>query len=345
MDLDFCDLTLNGDQLQISDQVTGTRDNPTFSIVPPITDCVGLAMKSITVPFTYYVVDNTCNTFDLTYKSNVYTCRLTPGSYNDQNIGGEFIAAIRRTAAGALASDFRAYVDNTSNNFIIYTAGVSTDPTNAFQINFNVINSAASNLGFDQALYSSSNVGTFYDNSETPLTNYRISSPRIINLTGPGEMYLNSDLGGSVFGQIRNQTSAQGLLGKWDVNCNYTGTIEHKESNPSRLKISRCTISKINLKLLLGNRTAYDNGSGTGIKDYLQLNGESFSVTIRFFRLAATERVTTDALGNSTTTSIDMSKSSVYRPSTVTAQNVMGGRFKTVQQSYDAHRSLKRSKQ
>ena len=341
MDLEPVDVVFDGDEIALSERVTGTRDNPIFNITPPITDCVGVALLYASIPFTYYVVDNTCNRFDLTYSSTTYECSLTPGTYNAQNIGGEFIAAILRGANSTVSSAFLAFVDNTDMNFVVYnnTAGSGT----SFSLNFNITNSAYQILGFNQTSYSSSTT-TFYDNTETAISKHNIIAPRVINLTGPGQMYLNSDFGGNLFGKVRNQTAAQGLVGFWPVNANYTGTIETFRDNPMRIPVGRSTISSINLKLLLGNRTAYDNGDGRGIRDHLPLNGEAFKVAIRFFRLAASERITTDSAGNSTMTSTDSSKSSVYRPSSVTTRSIVGPRFHTTQQAYDATRTVKRAK-
>jgi hypothetical protein len=341
MDLEPIDVIFDGDEIALSDRVTGTRDNPTFNIIPPITDCVGVALLYTSIPFTYYVIDNTCNQFQLGYQSLFYTCTLTPGTYNAQNIGGEFIASISRAANATVAGQFTAFVDNTDMNFVVYnnTAGTGT----AFNLNFNVINSAFQSLGFNQQNYISS-ATTFYDNTETAFTKHNVIAPRVINLTGPGQMYLNSDLGGNLFGKVRNQTAAQGLVGFWPVNANYTGTIESFRENPMRIPIGRTNISTISLKLLLGNRTQYNSGDGTGAKDYLQLNGEAFKVAIRFFRLAAGERVTTDSAGNSTTSTTEMGKSSVYRPPVTTTQQIMGSRFRTTQDAFSAQRASKRTK-
>lgn len=326
MDIEPIDVVLDSEEIATSDQVTGTRDNPSFTINPPITECVGLAVLYASVPFTYYVIDRTCNSFELTYQSTTYTCSMTPGTFNSTNVGGELIAAISRAADSTVAGSFTAYVDTTDNNFVIYnnTAGSGI----SFTLNFNVLNSVYRTLGFNQSSYSSA-ATTFYDNSETAITKHRVIAPRVINLTGPGQMYLNSDLGGSLFGKVRNQTAAQGLLGFWPVNSNYTGTIETFRENPIMIPVGKSTITKINLKLLLGNRTEYDV-SNTGILDHLPLNGESFQVAIRFFRAAAGERTVTDAAGNSTTTSQDSTKSFAPR------------RYLTTQDAYDSQRIVQR---
>lgn len=329
MDLEPIDVVFDGDEIALSNNVTGSRDNPTFNISPPITDCVGMALLYTSVPFTYYVIDNTCNRFDLTYQSSTYQCLISPGTYNSQNIGGEITAAIARASTSTIGGQFTAFVDNTDTNLVIYnnTAGSGL----AFSLNFNVSNSVYQTLGFNQTTYSSTTT-RFFDNNENPIDKHNIIAPRVVNLTGPGQMYLNSDLGGSLFGKVRNQTAAQGILGFWPINANYTGTIETFRDNPLRIPIGRSNITTISLKLLLGNRTRYNNGDGSGEKDHLQLNGEAFKVAIRFFRLAAGERMTTDSAGNSITSTADSSKSSVPR------------RFLTNQDAYDAQRFIKRRK-
>lgn len=330
MDLEPIDVVFDSDEVGISDDVAGTRDTPAFTLNPPITDCVGVALLYANVPFTYYVIDETCNSFRLIYSATNYDCQITPGTYTSQNIEGEIIKAISQGATPLIGAQFKAFVDNTDNNLIIYN-----DANVVFQINFNVINSVYRTLGFEQTLYTSTSA-QFFDNLEQSITKHFIRSPRVVNLTGPAQMFLNSDLGGNLFGKVRNQTAAQGLLGFWGVNSNYTGTIETFRENPMRIPIGRTNITGVKLKLLLGNRTAYDNGAGEGIVDHVQLNGEAFQVAIRFFRLAAGERITTDSAGNSTTSSTDSSRSSVPRTYLTT------GRMATTQDIFDAQRFVRR---
>ena len=185
MDLEPIDVVFDGDEIALSNNVTGSRDNPTFNISPPITDCVGMALLYTSVPFTYYVIDNTCNRFDLTYQSSTYQCLISPGTYNSQNIGGEFTAAIARASTSTIGGQFTAFVDNTDTNFVVYnnTAGSGL----AFSLDFNVSNSVYQTLGFNQTSYSSTTT-TFFDNNENPISKHNIIAPRVVNLTGPVQM-------------------------------------------------------------------------------------------------------------------------------------------------------------
>lgn len=42
---------------------TGTPDAPLFIVSPQITDVIGYSLLWANIPFTYYVIDDTCNTF------------------------------------------------------------------------------------------------------------------------------------------------------------------------------------------------------------------------------------------------------------------------------------------
>lgn len=308
MDLEPIDIVFDGDQTDISNQAIGSRDNPTFFISPPITDCIGVSLLYASVPFTYHVIDQTCNAFEFTGDSLGPTiCTLASGTYNSQNFPNAFLAALG--AGGFTASNYGVEVDNTDMKLTVWRAAGS----GTFTINFNVGNSAFRSLGFMQTSYTSTTT-PYFDNNETLRSWQNIRSPRVVNFTGPGQMFLSSDFGSNLFGKVRNQTSNSPLVGFWSVNANYTGTIEANKDNPERIPISKSDVSTVKLKLLLGNRNLYQTPLTSGLVDYLPLNGESFQVALRFYRLISSEKVTNDAMGNSSTTLTNNLKSSVYQP-------------------------------
>lgn len=298
MDLEPIDVVFDSDEVAVNDAVFGTRDNPSFYINPPITDCVGIALLYVNVPFTYYVIDNTNNRFDFkeTPIAAFRQCLIAPGTYNSQNIGAQILAAMDNAGVPNATTNYTVEVDNTDLKLLIsHTGGTSTQ----FSIDFNVNNSAYRTLGFNIATYTSTN-GNYFDNNETEVVGkYHVISPRVVNLTGPGQMFLSSSFAPTLFGKVRNQAAIKPLLGFWSVNANYTGTIETFRESPMRIPFSKMTVGQVDLKLLLGNRTTYNSAAGE--TDYLQLEGESYQVALRFFRQIPSENTVLDAAGNSTT--------------------------------------------
>jgi hypothetical protein len=329
-DLEPIDVVFDSDEVTTSNNATGIRDNPTFIIEPPITDCVGVSLLYANVPFTYYVIDNTNNRFNVTITTGGNTatnapCTIAPGTYNSQNIGAQVVnalvaGAIAAQAGSAAITNVDAFVDNTDVKLVVRRLTGALTAGDSFTLNFNVSNSAARVLGFAETTYSSSFSSGLFDNQEVAIVGHALKSPRVVNLTGPAQMFLYSDFGSALYGKVRNQKATAPLIGFWPINANYTGTIETFRETPMRIPISSSTISKCTLGLLLGNRIRYNN-DGVGDVSYLQLNGEAFQVALRFYRLVPLDRPSIDAAGNSTTTSFSM-KGNVYNPASFTQQDV-----------------------
>ena len=289
--------------------VTGTRDEPVFSLVPPIDDCVGISLIYANVPFTYYVIDDTNNKFGWTNNLGAqFNCTIVPGTYNSINIGNQLIDALGR--AGVTTTSLIFYVDSTTGKMVIYD---SANPS--FSIRFaGYADSAHQALGFDKTDYAAS-VQTFRDDAEQVITSKAVVfAPRVVNLTGPAQMYLASDFGSAVYGSVRNQTGNQGLLGFWPVNSNYQGTVEFVREAPPIIPISRTSISRIKLGLLIGARTSYGIGDTTARQSALGLNGEGYQIGLRFHVISTEQNMTNDALGNSVMHTHEPSTSHVYKP-------------------------------
>ncbi len=312
------DIIFDSDQVDTSTNVTGVRDRPIFTLQPAIENCVGVALLYANVPFTYYVIDNTNNHFGLESAGVYYDCTIAPGTYNSVNIASQVIDALARASVPNF-THYAAFVDNTDSKFVMYkTSNVHI----SFKLDFVTIpdNQCFRVLGFEQAIYTST-TATFNDNAENVITNTNnIKSPRVVNLSGPGQMFLASDFGPTIYGKVRNQTSKDALIGFWPVNSNYQGTIEYSREDPPRITMSRTTVSKIQLKLLLGNRTQYAIGDNQ--VEYLPLNGEAFQVGLRFFVLESEENQSYDSVGNSVISLQNKNRSSVYQPTQLTQNSI-----------------------
>lgn len=322
MEIEYIDVVLDSSQVGVSNYVSGTRDNPIFTMNPPITECVGASLIYATVPFSYYIIDNTNCRFefrDSAQSASYFTCSLSFGSFTDKTIEGEMRAAMER--AGLLNStNFGIYIDETEKKMVIQrTVGTAT-----FDIRFTVSGNCASVLGFQQTTYNSDNL-PYYDNFDFLRTYQKIEAPLVANFTGPNIMYVESSFGANIFGKVRTHEAQNSLLDFFSVNTIYGGTIEYNNVNPVRKPFSSTDITQISLRLQLGNRKFYQPSTAPAT-DYLQLNGEPFQVAIRFYRVIPSTQRVLDALGNSSWSSqtalrASLPSNSMYSTSTVFPTN------------------------
>lgn len=289
------DVIFDSNEVGVSPQVTGTYDNPTFTLLPAIEDCVGIAITKAIVPFTYYVIDETCNQFDFSYNGSTWNnVTVSPGTYTKDNIGAQLVAAI--ATAGYAGPPLEIYMDKSSLRLVIYQTALGTGP---FTITFsNPQRILADILGFDVDSVTST-TATFRDNSENVISGlHNVTGPTVINFMGPQLMYLDSEIGSFIYGSFRNQTSNKNLLGAWDIDQDYHGIIKFNNEDPVRRPMTSSNISRVDLKLTIGNRTTYSvNGKST---PYLQLNGEPFQIGIRFWQHVKEGVEDLDSLGNRT---------------------------------------------
>lgn len=276
-------------------RASGTSDNPRFAMLPAIERCVGISLIYANIPFTYYVIDETNNQF----KVGSTTCSIAPGTYNSVNL----IPQLQLATTGL---NLAFFVDVTTSKLVSYLTVAGS-----FTLDFNVANSCAEVLGFAQTSYASIDPATvpLYDNADTLLTKQYIQGPRVVNLSGPSQMFVSSDLGSIIYGNVRNQTGNKSLIGFFPVNNNYQGTIDMVRENPPVIKTSPVNVSTVELKLTIGNRTSY----GASGLSYLSLNGEYFQVAIRFWVESDVNEYTTDTIGNAEMTSVNTHRSSIFR--------------------------------
>jgi hypothetical protein len=86
----------------------GSLDAPNYVIYPDLTDIVGMSILWTNVPFTYFVIDDTCNTFVFTETGTgavSVTATLPPGTYTSSNLqnmlGGIFgVGGVYAAASG-----------------------------------------------------------------------------------------------------------------------------------------------------------------------------------------------------------------------------------------------------
>lgn len=274
-------------------------DNPNF-IMDELRDCVGVTVLQASIPFSYYVIDNVSNQFQITVTggttppTGTYRCTIAAGSYNSINLIPQLhnaLATAINTSTQAVRNLFvdglRTWVDTTTSRLVILSSNASSG---AFNVNFPLtINSAANLLGFYGAPISGfPSVSTasvpLLDNNEVVQSGNYVTSPFSVNLSGENLLFLHSSLASSVYGTVRTHTSASDILQFMQVNNNYQGMIEWINPNPTEMKpMTRNTITKASFYFTLGFRARFQAGSVE--RQYLEFNGQPFQLALRFYQI------------------------------------------------------------
>lgn len=274
--------------------ITMTPDNPSFNIYPPLRDIVGMAVMWVNVPFTYNVIDDTSNLVSITdANGGPYNLYIKAGTYNITTIVQELNSLLTNVLAGLgtpQTNHYVWYVDNDSSKLVLYNTTAT-----AFSVTVGS-GSPLQALGMIAGTVNSQNQ-SLTDNTFTTFTHQAVVFPRVVNLTGPNQMFLHSSLSSLAYGCVRSHTNKQDLIGFFPVNANYQGMIESLTGYPQMIPITRCNITTLSLYLTIGSRTQYStydlNGNANGTVNYLPLNGEGFQVCIRFYQQDRTNEYVT----------------------------------------------------
>jgi hypothetical protein len=298
---------------------TGSRDQPILDIIPSLPNVEAMAVLSVNLPFTYTVIDATCNTFTFQTPdtpNTVYTIYLVPGTYtltdfvtmlnnvlqvqyssNAPQNGGVSAAG----GAGTWADVYTAYrltafvyTPSSTLNFYTDTTG-SEEASVDFILNFSTTATAYASMGFAiNTSYDATSATIYVDsNSNVTKTVYYIESPYTINMSGPAFIYLISDLAQMVKdGVVRTERNTDSILQIVPVNNNYKGTISYINPKPEKIMFSKTTVNRVQCSLVLGHRTSYCPGNdysyyNNGVPstvNYLSLNGQAFQTVIRFYK-------------------------------------------------------------
>jgi len=313
------------DSIQVgTENVTGTTDNPQFNLRPSLEDVVGVSLLYASVPFTYYVIDTTNNQFRIRLGTGANTtlfdvqCTIVPGTYNLTNIILQLEDAIKRTALSAAnANMWKFFVDDTTSKLTTYLSGFNAGLFDWFDLDFTGPNSVHEVLGFNAQSYRST-IGPFRDNTETVITGEYLVAPKVINLSGPNQMYLGSSLASTLHGSVRNHASQNQLLGFWPITENYQGIIDLMRETPPMMYFGKKdSVSNVSFELTIGNRrqyTHFDSNGNASIREHLSLNGEPFQVALRFYKEVSDESKNQTYSGNTNTVSIPAQSNQNFAP-------------------------------
>jgi hypothetical protein len=317
------------DSIQIgTENVTGTTDNPQFNLRPSLEDVVGVSVLYASVPFTYYVIDTTNNKFRVNLGSGTAPplfstiCEIVPGTYNATNIVLQLEDAIKRTDLAVLnpgsGTMWKFFIDDTTSKLVTYLSGGNSGLFGWFELDFTVTGSANEVLGFAAQKYRSI-TGDFRDNTETVISNAKhLFAPKVVNLSGPNQMYLGSSLAATLHGSVRNHASQSQLLGFWPITENYQGIIDVMRETPPMMYFGQKTsVSNVSFELTIGNRqnyTHFDNAGAATVRTHLSLNGEPYQVALRFYKEVSDESKNQTHSGNTSTLSIPSQSNQNFAP-------------------------------
>lgn len=276
-----------------------TLDNPKF-FIRNIDNVVGISIAWVSIPFTFYMIDNTNNTFQLrsglasTISSATWgTYYLKPGTYSAQTFPYEWSRVLGGSPASENNLDWVTYVDSVSSRFTLYNTGLDTS-TETAQIRFNGNSSLAKMLGFDaDTVYQTQVVSTHWVdgkkvNSGNPV--HLLIAPQQVNFVPPTIDLHSVRLSGAVTCQ-RDPGNEDTKILTIPVLGNFTSQIQFQPSMGMVPTPSRLTFTDVDFALRLPDRTVYSIGAvdpnpnpAPATSSNMSLNNVPFQVCVRFYR-------------------------------------------------------------
>lgn len=281
----------------------GTNDNPSF-YVRNIDNVVGMSVAWVSIPFCFYMVDNTNNTFQLRggtvagiNSAGWSTISLRPGTYSAVTFAQEFRRACVDTSVGALENnaDFYCYVDGATARLTIYNTGLATSGTvETFQLRMNGNTSLAKMLGFDASTtYQAQLVTQWWNEGATLNTGnplHVLVAPQQVYFVPPVINLFSKRLSGLMHSQREPENEDERIL-VVPLLGNFTTQIQFQPSTGMIPIPSRVTISDTDFKLTIPDRDRYSLNAVDPnpsvlppTQNHLCLNNVPFQVCIRFFQ-------------------------------------------------------------
>lgn len=254
----------------------GNKDRPEFILKHPIEDVVGISLFYANLPFSYHVFDDTNNRVDLQIigGATIEDIRIPPGTYTTTGIA----LVLNDILTDPSGFKFRTFVDFTTSRLVIL------NECEGFELKF-YSETLEHPLGFvPGTTYSVNLKADIKDNNEVIWPSYFIVSPRVVNLTGPNQMFLHANLNTDLYGAVNNGQGVNDIIGFWPVNCNYQGLIRYFNHSPVFFPVTKTIIHSISYYLTIGSRNQYVETSGGTTQTHLPLQGETFQIGLRFYR-------------------------------------------------------------
>ncbi len=246
-----------------SDRTLGTLNHPTFILQKEVSDLVGFKVIEAEIPFTYYVINPTNQTFTLTEPGGTnapITITLPVGNYT-----GSSITQALQTALAAGTGVIRTYT-------VTLTAStgklrIASSANEAFVLTFGTTGDfGASNPRLWLGMAAGANTATAGV----------LVAPSVALLSGPSYLYLCS----TRLGLLNNDTLRRGdlaqsgaVVAKIPVNTNPGGTIMWSDPDTGKyFEVDAAQLTSVDFYLAFG-------GVGMALPE-VDLNGVAFSVKI-----------------------------------------------------------------
>lgn len=190
---------------------------PNFYFTSRYPDVAAIKILSAEIPFGFYVINSSNNTFTYTEGATSYTITIAAGNYSGTTLASALQTAIAARSAGftvtyASSTLLFTFTHNTVTTWSLYFAGRNT---------------LYSFMGFNpNTLYSGSGVGSV------------ITSVNVAQATGPKYLYLNSrKIGPFINFNLADGSPAGGDfpgLAKIPINTTFGNTIFYQDPDPEK---------------------------------------------------------------------------------------------------------------
>lgn len=258
------------DTFQSPSSNVSTRDWPLFLLNRPLTNVAAIKVLEVQIPFTYYVFNETNNTFTLTENSGAtVTITIPIGNYSSTSM-----TAVLSTAMTSVSPNGRTYT-------VTYAGASSTQPnTGKFIISSSSATTFTLNFGTtegdkDPSLWLGFNPGANISSASGVLV-----APNVASITGPNYLYLNS----RKVGQLCNMFLPAGAdklgngtngpqMAKIPVNVQPNGVIFWQDPDPEKWfdLENFINFASVDFYFTMGNTSA---------QLPLQFNGQPFSIKL-----------------------------------------------------------------
>jgi len=261
LELDSLDAVISNDS-----QYTST-DWPVFTIASPLSSLSALKVLEVQIPFSFYVVNSSNNTFLMT--DNLVTDKvisIPEGNYTSTTLGVALVARLLVGSANGWTCTYSSLLG-------VFTFGNTSGAANTFTFKFGVSgDSGATNPRFVMGFGSAG--------SYTSTTSQVLIAPNVASVGGPNYLYINSRAIGSSLpvllpgGATQLGSGSSGpQIAKIPINVQPGGVIYWSDSDPQKwFSLDNLPIlSQFDLYITIGNNA---------VPTVTQLNGLSFSVKL-----------------------------------------------------------------
>lgn len=285
-----------------------SRDAPRFQLAQPLQNVVGACVLWTMIPYSWYTIDRTCNTFEVTVSTvrknaenqdetvvGTATLALFPGTYDPSSLATE----VKRAFASVILEDnlaFEVTFDTATARIIIYNVGLDVVDNQAdtwFTVKIDN-ERLARMFGFVPGLtYKSSAQQIFVAGQLRKMGDqiqfHAIRAPYQTNLMESPTLRVHSRTLAPLINIGATHPSGNSeIIAEVPLTGNFTSYM-FNQTNAAMIPISRTVIKEVDLFCRLGDRRIYAANSNSPVNndfiltDYIPFNDIDYTICIRFF--------------------------------------------------------------